>query len=733
MPAYARWLALLLLGALSCTQCEDASEPVEKTSASAQPGREREWPDELAQRFAAAAEPTPAKARVQEPWDLPRIQKRGTLRVLVESTGESYLPRTGSGGLDERALLTDFADRLGLEPEFIYLETFDELLPALKAGEGDVIAAAVTVTPARKDEVAFTWPLETVAEVLVGREGAQDLPKNVKELAGREVHVRAGSSFAQSLEALRTSGVEVKIVPAPEASDPEALVHEVTRGARPLTVVDSHMLKSVQAYNPDAVALFEIATGREIAWAVRKDAKALLARLNAFVIERVLTEHTEKRFVGDLAGIKKRGELRVLTRNNPITYFMYRGQPFGFDYELMKMFAERLGVRLTMVVPPSRSELIPWLIEGRGDIIAASMTVTPERRKQVAFSRPYLFVDEVLVQRKAGPKLASLEALRDQRVHVRKSSSYFETLTRLQDRAGPFEIILADEHDETEELIRKVAEGEIPYTVADSHIVDVELAWRDDIEPAFALAPASSADAGTGAEQGQNELAFAVRKENPKLLALLDRFVKEEYRGLCYNMAKNRYFKNARRIAEAKEERLEVTGRISKYDALIQKYAVKYGLDWRLLAAQAYQESRFDPEAKSWVGAEGLFQVMPATGKEMGFTRLRDPEEGVHAGVRYMHKLIRRYDSNIPFKQRVRFALASYNAGYGHVEDARRLARAKGWDPDRWFGNVEKAMLLLERPQFYKHARYGYCRGSEPVKYVSEIQLRYDQYVELVD
>ena len=151
------------------------------------------------------------------------------------------------------------------------------------------------------------------------------------------------------------------------------------------------------------------------------------------------------------------------------------------------------------------------------------------------------------------------------------------------------------------------------------------------------------------------------------------------------------------------------------------------------MAAQAFHESGFDPNAKSWVGALGLFQVMPATGQEMGITELVDPPEGgVRAGIMYLDRQIKRMDPTIPYRQRVRFALAAYNVGYGHLVDARRLAAEIGLDPDRWFGNVENAIALLEDPQYHTKARYGYCRGTEPALYVSRIQNTYDNYVKIV-
>lgn len=241
----------------------------------------------------------------------------------------------------------------------------------------------------------------------------------------------------------------------------------------------------------------------------------------------------------------------------------------------------------------------------------------------------------------------------------------------------PLELVLESEELETEALLDKVAQGRSPSP------------WRG------------------------RAIDFAVRKDSTKLRAFLDGFVKKMYRGTLYNMWRKRYFENS-------------------LDSIFQTYSSRYGMDWRLRAAQAYQESRFNPKLRSWVGAIGLFQVMPATGHSLGFRNLEDPEQGTHAGVMYMQWLVGRFEPEIPFKHRLRFALAAYNAGIGHVQDARRIAREKGWNANKWFGHVEKAMLLLERPEYYRRARYGYCRGSEPVKYVSEIQNRYASYVELV-
>ncbi|WP_343073545.1 transporter substrate-binding domain-containing protein [Pyxidicoccus fallax] len=729
-----RWLlAAALLVCVTACKREPAAKPTPppaQPSAAVEP-EDLPFPEELLPQPEAPASAQAEPARPPEPpftGDLAALSKRGTLRVLIDGTEEDSLPRQGLPKEQDRALLERFGEKHGMSVEFIAVQSFDQLMPMLREGRGDIIAADLTVTPERAKEIAFTRPLARVNEVLVGKRGAQGLPRKPEELAGRAVHVRASSTFAASLQVLaKGKAPGLVIEPAPETSDPEELAWQVSRGERPLTVVDSHLLAAIETYNPDVEGLFPIAEGRQLAWAVRLENPALRAALDAFLVERALNEHRDRLVTADLDGIKKRGVLRVLTRNSPVTYFLHRGEQAGFDYQMAKLAAEALKVRLEIVVPPTYDQLIPWLKEGRGDVIAAALTATGERAKQVAFSKPYLYVDEVLVQKTGAPKPASLAELKGKAIHLRKSSSHFATLSALATEHG-FSLVEEPEDMDTETLIDRVARGEIPYTVTDSHILAAERVYRDDVEEALTV-PGQGTPAG---KDGHHGIAFAVRQENPKLKAFLDGFVQKTYRGIDYNMARRRYFEGRRSEAPATAEAAAAVGAISPYDPLVQSYSARYGLDWRLMVAQMFQESRFDPKARSWVGAQGLFQVMPATGKEMGFKKLEDPEEGIHAGVKYMHQLIGRIAPEIPFKQRLRFALAAYNAGLGHVLDARRLAQEQGLDPNRWFGNVEKTMLLLEKPKFYKRARHGYCRGSEPVKYVSEIQTRYGNYTAVV-
>ncbi len=643
------------------------------------------------------------------------------LRVLVRLFNDGFLPPQANPETGELELLETFAQRHGMQLERVGVERFDELIPALLEGRGDVIAAGLTVTAARQKLVSFTRPTEVVDELLVAREADAGVPTKVTDLAGATVHVAKGSAFVDTLEALQAKGIKVVIEQVEGSFPPDHLAWEVSRGLKRFTVVDSRRFEAIAHYTRGLIAPFALTEGRPIAFATRPADASLRSRLDAFLMEQSFTE-ARGLSTADLDAIQKRGTLRLLTRNNAVTFYLHKGERQGFDYELAKLLAKQLKVRLEVVVAPSYDALVPMLKEGKGDLIAASFTVTPERAQQVAFSSPYLFVKEVLVERNvpdAGAPITSLEQLKGRRVTVRPSSSYATTLTPLAQQHG-FTITPADEDLEVEDLIADVASGEHELTVADSHFLDAELLTRRDVRSGLALSP-------------ERSIAFAVRQDNPKLLAAINAFVKKTYRGLEYNVIKKRCFENKKQAVVARTQDSFKTGSLSPYDGLIKRYSTQYGFDWRLMSAQAWRESRFDAKATSWVGAQGLFQVMPATGKEMGFTKLFEADSGTHAGIKYMATLLKRYQPALPLDERVRFSLAAYNAGYGRVEDARRLAVELKLDPDVWRDNVEKSMALLARPKFAKLVRGGFCRCQEPVDYVNVIENKYQSFVQLVE
>jgi membrane-bound lytic murein transglycosylase F len=329
-------------------------------------------------------------------------------------------------------------------------------------------------------------------------------------------------------------------------------------------------------------------------------------------------------------------------------------------------------------------------------------------------------VSELLVVPVRDQTTRGLADLHGRKITVRRSSSYYQTLAPLQVRYG-FELDLAPEDQETEDILDAVEKGHATATVASTNIVAVELSSSDGLRV-------------VGPIGEPRDVAWMVRKDQPRLRAAASRFMERTYRGTFYNMLVARYFKNPRQMrAAASDDRSDKTGQLSPYDPVVKKYAAMYEFDWRLITAQMYQESRFDPYARSWAGALGLMQIMPRTARELEAGDVRQPEQGIHAGVKLLARYAAMYqEPEIAERDRLHFALAAYNCGPGHVADGRRLAADLKLDPTRWSGHVETAMPLLARPRFARAARHGYCRCGEPVKYVGAIQTRFDSYSSLI-
>lgn len=687
-------LALLLLGGCGA---EDTQTP---SAQSANPGAA---PD-------ATLGPTPTPKAATRP-----------LRILTLADDAGRQPGQGLPEAAEIKLASAYAEARGRDVELIPLADLTELIPALLDGRGDLIAANLTVTDKRKQRVAFTTPVAFVREAVIARAG--EAPKDRQGFADKRIAVNGASAYLESFERIHALRFQpaFEIVPLPGERSEASLLDAVAKGEYDLTLLDGNSAEALLKGRNDLVVAFHLSRVRPIAWALRPDDGALLEDLNRFLGEHQLLPAHAARAVGDLPAIQQRGVLRVATRNNAATYFLWRGELLGFEYELARRFAKSQSVRLEVVVPPDRQALLDWLRDGHADIAAASLTITEQREGDgITLSRPYNQVSELLVTRADDEALQRIDQLTGRTIVVRRSSSYWGTLERLKASGIDFELKAAPETLETEEIIGRVASGEYDLTVADGHILDIELTWRDDIRAAFPL--------GEPRPHG-----WALRADNPKLKQAVDAFLKKEYRGTFYNLTYRKYFKSPKSIRQHVEQRADrgADGTLSPYDEWVRRYSAQYGRDWRLVTAQMYQESRFDPQAKSWVGALGLMQVMPKTAKELGLEDLRDPETGIHAGVKYLDWLARRFEPDLDVGERTWFTLAAYNAGIGHVRDARKLAKQKGWNPDQWFDNVERAMLLLAKKEYAKQARHGFVRGEEPVNYVRAIRDRFRAYVEI--
>lgn len=660
-----------------------------------------------------------------ETGDLPEIRSHGRLRILMPPLRPFGLPRRGYAINHERRVAAELAERLGLEPVIITIQARDALVEALLEGRGDLVIARLTITEERESRLAFSQPVGYTREVVAVRAGNEAI-REPADLDGRRVGVRASSSFFQTLQALREeSAPGMELVQVDEHRDADSILSDVAGGLLDATVVDEDQLEQILTWRSDVQRAFNLTGPRPIAWAMRPGSERLKEAVDSFLQDQELLHEPAPLALGDLDAIKERKVLRVLTRNNAATTFLHRGKQVGFEYELVKEFARSIGCRVQLVIPPGYGDLVPWLLEGRGDIIAASLVVMGRRQRRVAFTHPYLKADQVVVARAGvAEEIDSLKDLSGMTLAVRRSSPYRQTLEYLRHARGlPVKVKEVPESLETEELIDGVAEGTYEATVAVSHILEIALAWREDVAGALSIGEPL-------------DIAWAVRPEDTALLQAADAFLSRHGKGsLFLNVLRKKYFTDAVRVSRRVKNRPEETGRISPWDDTFRKYGSDTGIDWRLLAAQAYQESQFRPSARSWAGAVGLMQVLPRTARELGTGQdLLDPEVSIRAGALYMRKLMDDYFDDLPDEEmRVRFALGAYNAGPGHIRDGRRLASEKGYDPNRWFGHVETVLPLLSRGAYASRAAYGYCRCRETVEYVRRIEERYRRYRSVLD
>ncbi len=427
-----------------------------------------------------------------------------------------------------------------------------------------------------------------------------------------------------------------------------------------------------------------------------------------------------EKWTGDWDGMLARRRIRALVVYSKTLYFVDRGERHGISFEALKEFEAVLNKQFAQVaptinlvfVPVTRDELLPALVEGRGDLVAANFTITPERLQMVDFSDPVLAeVSEVVVTAPASPWLDSLNELSGKEIHVRASSSYYESLLRLNAsflRAGkpPVQIKLADEILEDEDLLEMTDAGLIPITVVDSHKARHWQTVLDSITVHYDLA------VNTG-----GKIAWALRKNSPKLRQVVNAFVQKHKAGTLYgNIALRRYLGGAPRLSNAtsQQERAKFRATIG----IFRKYAGRYGFDWLLLAAQGYQESRLDQSAHSAAGAVGIMQVKPSTARDpsVNIPNIENAENNIHAGVKYMRLMMDRHfqDAQMDTLNKTLFALASYNAGPSRIARLRREARQRNLDPNVWFNQVE---LVVARRI-----------GRETVSYVSNIYKYYLSY-----
>ncbi len=446
-----------------------------------------------------------------------------------------------------------------------------------------------------------------------------------------------------------------------------------------------------------------------------------------------ITKHPENIVKIDLDSIQNLGKLKVLMEYSPTSYFIYKGNPMGFEYELLSKYAQHIGVKLEVIPLINNDSVLTDINKGVADIAAANLAITEERLTKSQFTAPVFITQQVLIQRKPENwrKLKKKELqklliqspldLIDKTVTISKESSFYSRIKSLSNEiGGTININTVSGEFSTEELIEKVATQEIKYTVADKNVAKVSQ-WQY---------PNIDASLGISLDQ---RIAWATRKNSVQLTNSINEWLVAYKKTKRFKILYNKYFKNRKGFNQRINHNSYTlnSGEISPFDKTLQQQAPKIGWDWELLAAMIYQESHFNNAARGWGGSFGLMQFMPVTGAKFGVDTNSTAQENIAAGVNYLKYLDNYWEPIIvDTTQRIRFILASYNVGPGHLLDARRLAEKYNKDPFIWDDNVDFFLLNKSKPKYYKDevVRHGYCKGFITYDYVNEIINRYEHY-----
>lgn len=424
----------------------------------------------------------------------------------------------------------------------------------------------------------------------------------------------------------------------------------------------------------------------------------------------------------DLPQLKEKGEITAVTLYSSTSYFQYKMQKMGYEYDLIKDFAKEQGLKLNIKVAQNTSSLIEMLNNGEADVVAFPIPINNQLKASVIYCGRASESSQVLIQRanKKDKILTNVTELIGKEVYVKTHTKYDERLTNLDEELGGGIQIhkVVNDSITTEDLIEKVSLGEIPYTIADDKIARLNKTYHWNLNVKLKVSfPQRS--------------FWVVRKDSPKLAEAINEWASDKKGNRSIRAVAKRYFELGKRPLSTEIPPIK-NGHISPYDQLFKKHAKNIGWDWRLIASISFQESRYNPNVVSWAGAEGLMGIMPNTAKALGVTphELKNPDTGIRTGVDCLRRFRQGFTKITDPEEKIKFTLAAYNAGIGHVYDAQRLAEKYGKNPLIWENNVAEYVRLKNDPEYYNDpvCKHGYLRGSETYNYVREVLERYHYY-----
>ena len=618
-----------------------------------------------------------------------------TLRVLRLGDHQLNHPHRDVAG--ESSMLEQFAAEHDLALEWVEAVQPQQLLDLMRTGRGDILIADLSPAALESTDLLRGPSMGLHDYAVYGRHDLEI--SNPLEFTGLRIAVSLASPVWPYLHRLQSKQGDFELVVLPPHRDREWILSHAGSEQYDAAVVAVAQHENLAREFVRLKRLFDVAASEQSTWyfaatnaRLRREVSSYLRRYHASITAPVVD-------FSDMTGIRERHVIRVITTLDPQNYFLHRGRPAGFEYEWVKRFAEEHGLSTEIIVAESPTQAISWLRAGVGDLISTRVAAQLVRADPgLSQTRTYFHADSVLV---SGPQQWPHDE-RPMRVAMLSNTIEQRQLNNLERLLGRFEPVLLSPTTPTIYL-----RSLLQYNGVDAALVD-------------ASAVPMLVDEENGLVAGRSlangyPYAWTIPSSSTQLLNAVNRFFSANFRGETYNVLVRRYFENDRIRTYLGE------GNLSPYDDLVRATAERYDFDWRLIVAQIYQESRFDPAAVSRTGAQGLMQLLPTTANELGISNPFDPGAGIEGGVQYLDQLRQRFDQQISPAERTWFALAAYNIGFKRIAQARAEAASRGLNPNQWFGQVEKVVKDLG-------GRTRACYCGQAVVYVRGIRSLYDTY-----
>ncbi len=649
---------------------------------------------------AACAAPQRRTGGVEE------IRRIGVLRVAVRP-GFFDAAATREISLNESELLRQFAARLGVEILWIEAHRNDRLLELVQEGSADLAVGRFSGASLAEKNLVASAALTWVDDLVIASAGSET---DAADPGPGTVHLHR-SSLTPAVK-LFLAERDLAVEEVPEEVSIEEVIERVRSSRYQFTVADSQIVNELHA-GSNLVIAGRIPVPRAIVWAVRESNPTLRRAVNHFLFaESVLSRGARARTCRDLRQIRQSGVLRLVTRNSATTVAVERGGLAGFEYELALNFARELGVRLELSIPPPEVDPVDWLEQGFGDLAALHEPMAPGDEERFKASVPYRWVDLVSVVSSRAEPPGSIEDLAGVRAMASRPAA---ELARMMPLAAPIRARPPTVGADGFNAVLSVARGRAPVAVVNRDAARLAVSGRSDLQIGPVVVPDVS-------------LVWVFNVSSPRLLSRANNWLRSaRLSGMVRQLVINQFGK---REPPRPAAMLPIPdGALTPYDELLQWAGRANDIDWRLLASLMYEESRFDPGAVGPGGSAGLFQFMPFTWRELGVEDPHHPQEATEAAGRYLRQLMDEFD-DLPLRDQVAMAIASYNVGPGHVFDARKLAVEMGLDPDRWAGSVETAMVIIDDPEVARRFSSGVCKCRRAVGYTRRILRRYGAYAE---